>query len=244
MDLLDGTGALCAKWHMSVAERVKAIRERLDLTQVEVAERSGGAVTQDIVAKLESGKNKGNGAQTRQGLASAFGLTLDTISAYLDGKIGLDDALQKTKSIENARLNPAPTVDIEDAQSPLEAALGQAFDAKKHTLKDLDAVRSSLRKTHQWQFPEADLVEAAGLWLNAAARLRRAGKPVDAESIVYALTLGTKALPHQIERAERRDAAAAAEAEAELREIGGEPGQGAAMGERLKKLAKKQQSDD
>lgn len=228
----------------TIADKALALRKALGLTQEALGKRAGYPNNPRVyVAKIERGDNKLSTVAAREQFAQGVGLEIDALGAYLDGKKSLEDVLGN-RPLEpiatSAHLSPVEPV-IDEAQSPLEAALANAFNPKKHTLKDLDAVRASLRKTHQWQAEDADFVEAARTWLDAAARLRRAGKPVDAESLVYALTLGTKALPHQIERAEQRDAAETAEAEAELRALGGEPGQGAAMGERLKRLAKKAQ---
>jgi len=232
-------------WHVSVAEKVKALRVALKLTQDELGERAGYPENGRVyVSKIERGDNKVSTIKAREQLAKGFGLTPDDLSAFLEDRMSVEEALRCVGRKGDKVDAPATIPAVDDAQSAVEAALGQAFDAKVHTLRDLDAVRGSIRRIHKLEATEADFIEAARTWLDAAARLRRHGKTVDLEALLVAVTLGTKALPHQIERAEQRDEAVTAEAEAELRGLGGEPGQAAAMGERLKRLAKRSQGTD
>lgn len=68
--------------------------------------------------------------------------------------------------------------------SPLERALGEAFDPKRHTVTDLRAVQDALGSTYRWERPEADLLAAARTWLDSAAALRREGRAVDAVALL------------------------------------------------------------
>ena len=74
-----------------MAQRLRELRKRLDLTQDEVATRGGFADRVEIT-RLENGWNLGTGAATRQKLAKAFGLSLEKAFAYFDGNLALDDA--------------------------------------------------------------------------------------------------------------------------------------------------------
>lgn len=91
--------ALCQMVYMSVHERVRALREALDLTQLQVAER-GGLNGQAEVGKVESGANKASSHRARSGLAQGFGLDKADFNAYLDGAVTLTDVLAKVKSGE------------------------------------------------------------------------------------------------------------------------------------------------
>lgn len=238
---------LGTNWYVSVADKVKALRVALKLTQDFVGTRAGYPENGRVyVSKIERGDNKVSTVKAREQLARGLGLSVEALASYLEDRSTLEETVSRASDEVSVLVAEAPAVrlPVEDVQSPLEAALAHAFDPKTHVLKDLDAVRSSLRHSHQWQAEEADFVGAARTWLDAAARLRRAGKAVDLEALLFAVTLGTKALPQQIERQEQRDAQMAEEAAEQLRAMGGEPGQGAEMGDRLKRLAKKAQREE
>jgi transcriptional regulator with XRE-family HTH domain len=74
-------------------ELVRALRKQLDLTQEEVAERSGGMLKRHEISKIESGTNQARSDRVRGGLARAFGLSRDHLASYLEGKIDLEAVL-------------------------------------------------------------------------------------------------------------------------------------------------------
>lgn len=89
--------------------------------------------------------------------------------------------------------DPAPpAIRVEPAsESPLERALGAAFDHTRHTISDLRAVQDALTDgLFPWQTIELDLVEAARTWLDAAAQMRREGQAVSTVGILFRVTLG------------------------------------------------------
>jgi transcriptional regulator with XRE-family HTH domain len=88
----------------------------------------------------------------------------------------------------------APSVASIDG-SPLERALGEAFDHTRHSVSDLRAVQDALGKSLRLEHAEASLVESARIWLDAAAALRREGHPIDAVAILYRVTSDKTARP-------------------------------------------------
>jgi transcriptional regulator with XRE-family HTH domain len=85
--------------------------------------------------------------------------------------------------------DPSPPAVVIDG-SPLERALGEAFDAQRHVVRDLGAVMAAFEDMAQLPHDEheVDLVDAARAWLDAAASLRRSQQPVTALSLLYHLT--------------------------------------------------------
>ncbi len=78
--------------------RLRAIRERLDLTQAGVAERSGKyrkgtRLTRDYMVKIEGGHSKYGTLRMRLGLAAGLGLTLETVNALIDRGLSVRAAL-------------------------------------------------------------------------------------------------------------------------------------------------------
>jgi hypothetical protein len=138
-------------------------------------------------------------------LARGFGLTTEQLDAYLDGRIPLDEAWALARKAapvwtELQRRDPLPeqpepesaAASLEDGDDPFAVSLLWALDRERHTMRDLDAVRAALRSTARMADPGADLIEAARTWLDAAARLRRAGKAVTIETLLLEVTVGSK----------------------------------------------------
>lgn len=66
----------------------KALEEKLGrpVSQQRLAE--DGGLDRLVVQAIESGRSKGSGSQAREGLARAFGVSVENLSAYLAGEYG------------------------------------------------------------------------------------------------------------------------------------------------------------
>lgn len=142
----------------------------------------------------------------------------------LTGKGSVEDGVVPPGSQPPAPLDP-PTSPIVAApptpsgESPLERALGAAFDHTRHTVGDLRAVQDALNDgSFQWQRVEGDLVESARTWLDAASALRREGQHVSTVSILYRVTAGKAARTRAL--AAQREATADAEGRRAMDEAG------------------------
>lgn len=116
-----------------------------------------------------------------------------------------------TTDLRLERASVASTVE----GSPLERALGHAFDPKRHLPRDLRAVQDVLgADSFQLQDTELDLIEKARVWLDAAASLRRAGDPISAGTLLHRVTVGKTTRAEEV--LAQREAAVNAEAQAAL----------------------------
>lgn len=79
-----------------------------------------------------------------------------------------------------------------DEGHPLQKALGEAFNAERHTVADLRRV-DDLMGGYDMELDEVDLVAAAGRWLDAAAALRREGVPFSPQAMMFRLAVGSTA---------------------------------------------------
>lgn len=185
-----------------VASRVRALREALELTQDELGRRAGhGANGRVYLSKIETGKNQLNTVASRDQLARGFGLSRDDLDAYLSGRSSLAATVGKAGRVLET---PEPEVERRDTPPPpapegyderedaFEACLLWSLDRERHTVRDLDAVRSVWRGSAQMREPGDDLIALARIWLDAAASLRKQGKPVTLESLLLAVTVGLK----------------------------------------------------
>lgn len=206
-------GVDCHRMSTEIAAMVKALRERLGLSQQAVADRGGFPRPQ--LAKIETGHNKLSTAEMRRQLAQGLGVNLRTLEAYIEGGMSLDDAVS---TVTGPEAQTTALADSDDGRA-LGLALVQAITPGRHELEDLDAVRTLLRGVELLQDERAgfDLVGAARRWLDAAAYLRRRGRPVTAGAALVQST----AAP---ESANERAAAANAAGDAKARDLGVEPG--------------------
>lgn len=78
---------------MTVAERVRALRERVGISQGELARRSG--LKRVEVNQIENGANQAGSWNIRAGLARGIGVDVVALAAYIDGEIGLGDVFEK-----------------------------------------------------------------------------------------------------------------------------------------------------
>jgi len=77
----------------TVAEKLRALRKQAALTQAAVAARAG--LQRPDIAALESGRLKCTLASTRRKLASAYGVSIDAFDGYLEGRLSLDDLVER-----------------------------------------------------------------------------------------------------------------------------------------------------
>lgn len=80
----------------TVADRVRALRKALKLTQEELGKR--GDLDRVEVTRVENGWNQATSGRIRHGLAKGFGLTLEAAYAYLEGRIDLEAALEQARA--------------------------------------------------------------------------------------------------------------------------------------------------
>jgi transcriptional regulator with XRE-family HTH domain len=175
---------------MNVQKRAVALRERLGLTQEQIAEAAGMA--QGHYAKIESGKNKASTAGVRQGLARAVGVGLEAIGAYLDGDLSLDALLAARGSgtiATTARTTPTVEVDPE-VMGQLDAELFRAMNPRHFASQDFDATRAAFREVAFLVREGTDLAAMARGWLIAARQLRQEGKPVNTTTIAARVATG------------------------------------------------------
>lgn len=72
-------------------ERVRSLRTKLDLTQDQVAERSGGQITRLIVLAVEKRRNKLTSRSTFKAMAAGLGLTEAELDDLLANRVGVED---------------------------------------------------------------------------------------------------------------------------------------------------------
>jgi transcriptional regulator with XRE-family HTH domain len=82
-------GTLADVAELTTADRAKALREAIGLTQEKLAERSEGCLTRVEVNQIEAGRNKLTSWAARDGLARAADVPIEALSAYVDGEIDL-----------------------------------------------------------------------------------------------------------------------------------------------------------
>lgn len=231
MGLLESALPECSNRHdVSTKQRVRALRDALDLTQEQLAERSGGLINQGTLAKVETGQNQLTGGKARSGLARAFGLSLDAFEAYLSGETDMATVLRRRG---DATARPELHVEREpehipaDDEVPLETAALRVMDRDRHTLRDLDAVRATIHAAPRKETLGADLGETALRLLEAARGLRLAGEAATPTAILWRAAVGR----HQrdTDLVDELDAAEDAEVDAALRAKGLVPQQGRAQ---------------
>lgn len=94
--------------------RMAALRKELGLTQDAVVRQAAAAATalgyepidRVTLSKIENGPLKLRHYEQRAILAAAFGLSTDDLSAYLDGRISLEEVLRRRTGIAAAPRRP------------------------------------------------------------------------------------------------------------------------------------------
>lgn len=147
----------------------------MGLTQEMLAEKAG--VQQSQVSALENGSRIGDDSRER-------------ILAVLNMKPD-----STTTTVAGSTPTPSPGTGEgmatlrEDGAELLELALGHAFDADRHMLRDANMVLSAFG---QVKLPITSEVELRGLcrqWLDAAAELRGEGVPITSASLSAQVSL-------------------------------------------------------
>ena len=88
---------------MSKAALIRALRTRLGMSQVRLAElaTSGGyPMAREEVSKLERGSNRATSARTVGALAAAAGVAMGEMQKYLEGQTSLDALLEQNVAVE------------------------------------------------------------------------------------------------------------------------------------------------
>lgn len=107
-----------------LGKRVRALRKHNEWTQEQLADHSDGLLNRVDVARVERGWNEASSSRIREGLAKAFKMTQETVSAYIDGKITLADALAKPR-LQAAHSTVAQAVTSTVSDDALRGVMGQ-----------------------------------------------------------------------------------------------------------------------
>lgn len=196
----------------AIYERIEKAREHANLKRYELEERAdlGSGWLSKRRQKIDTGK-----------LASIARVCSVRVEWLAHGSGAMDSADPQ----HDLAHDPGPVRE----DTPFERALVGALDPERHSLRDLDALRSVVRRIDLMARLDLNLSEAAKSWLDASARLRGLGIEVTVETLLGMVT------PQVSKVVEAREAAANADADAELRAKGMEPGAGAAAVEKLRK---------
>jgi transcriptional regulator with XRE-family HTH domain len=185
--------------------RLRERRAQLGLTQAELAQRSG--LSQEAISRIENGRIRGLMQPTQDALAAA----LEASVSWLRG----GDGAEAPRAPEPSR----ELVVVPDDDDPLVAAIGHAFDWRRHTVVDSYAVLRTLRETDRRLVEGGDLADAARRWLDAAAALRREGIAVTTENLLMRLTVGRSGREREGVRARAGHWEAEAEAASRRHEV-------------------------
>lgn len=190
----------------AAARRVQSILEARGWTRQRLEREA--KLTTGYASRWLNGDRQSADVEKVQAIAKALGVRWEWV---LSGD-GLREAPQDPES------QPA-AADEADTEGPLERALGLVFTPGRHQLSDANAVRATFSGMSFRERSEADMLEAARCWIDAAASLRRRGLRVTAESIAEEVTFSRGAA--------ERAASANAAGDAKARELGVEPGSAA-----------------
>lgn len=196
------------------ADRLRVVLTARGWSEGDWSKKAGLAVSH--VANLIARNSKRPSTETIEALANAAGVPFEWLARGVgDSGLGVASAGSRPQASAPQSEHPTdpapPAIRVEPAsESPLERALGAAFDHTRHTISDLRAVQDSLTDgLFPWQTIELDLVEAARTWLDAAAQMRREGQAVSTVGILFRVTLGNTPLAQEL-AAKRRAAMEAA----------------------------------
>ncbi len=209
-----------------VGDRIRALREQRGWSQEELARRANG--NQGNISRIELGRAKRPSHESLSGIARAFGITLEELTGQAN------DALP---SLPTPRLRVVMDADSAGDVAALEAALLALTAAGGYDLADFDAARTVVRETFRHLDPGAVTQHAEAL-LRAAKGLRKEGRPATVTDILARMAYGPSKGAYEAGSAERDRVNA--EADAGLRAMGFEPGQGGpALQKRLAEVAAK-----
>jgi transcriptional regulator with XRE-family HTH domain len=162
--------------------RIKALRVAIGLSQEGLESRSRGQVSQPVISAIERGRAGLRTVGTRQGLADAFGISADTLNRYIDGTLSLEATLALRGFSPSPGAIPAAT-----EPADFTAAVDLSFRPDQHSFADARAVSAVLGAV---ALPDAlDLPSIVGVWLDAAATLRKRGATVDLAGLLVAVSV-------------------------------------------------------
>lgn len=157
----------------TISERVREVLALRDINERELSRRAG--LSEAHINKIVQKKDGRPSAETVAKISAAAGVSLVWL---ITGEGPIEAAA------------PASAGPTDDSRRRLETALGQAFNAARHHLADLDAVRGIMSRLDvDARFPGAELIEPAKTWLDAAAALRQANVAVTPMELVAELTI-------------------------------------------------------
>lgn len=197
------------------SDRLKAARKARGLSQMALAEAC--KTSQVTISRLEQGATKDADAVLRRRLVAALGVPeAELFDDPEDARAPADPVLVR---------DPAPQI-VSGSSTRLTRALGRAFNPDCHEIRDITTVDRALKSAMHFEGVEdAQLIEAAGKWLDAAAHFRRVGVEPSYGDLALRVTLG------KTQRAREVDDAAGdvlnAEWDEKARAMGLEPGSGA-----------------
>lgn len=175
---------------MKIGERIEWVRQRMGVSFAEMGRRVGipGQTLTNIVRTSQKRDDFEPDQSTLRRVAAAAGVSEVWLITGRGSPEGAPDSATATTAAVPRPTQATPSGPV--AESPLEHALGAAFDHARHSVGDLRAVQDALSDPQvRWLDADEDLVEMAGLWLDAAAALRREGHPVTTVSILYRTTI-------------------------------------------------------
>lgn len=158
--------------------RVRARREELGLTQVQLAKSSG--VGQSTIARIENGDVRKSSGETERKLAKALRTTVAQLSAEHD----VDPEHWQKLTDELPRIQPPGDVVGDTAvgpvdETPLDAAIITVLrsSTEQFTMRDVHLASDVARKTYQYAPEGGDLLEVAINLLRAARAVNRSNEP-------------------------------------------------------------------
>lgn len=102
-----GKKAKSREWKRERGQRVRALREKLGWKQDTIADR--GKFPRDRMSKFESGDNAASTADALLLLANGFGMPRESMVAYLDKELEIDDAIAIIRDAESPKLRLVTT---------------------------------------------------------------------------------------------------------------------------------------
>lgn len=169
--------------------------------------RAAGLASESHVSMILTGGIKEPKRVVLKGIADAVGVPLSWLADGEGDPPTLPTVSGAPRELR-VELDPKPAIEAPANASPLVFAVTQALDKDRHLVTDAMLVISVLQNDiHQHLALEHDLIEKARVWLDAAAALRREGKPVTATTLLDRVTLGKTPLTPDEDDAFQREIA-------------------------------------
>ena len=110
---------------MTIGERVRALRERVGISQGELARRGG--LRRVEVNQIENGANAAGSWNIRAGLARGIGVDVVTLAAYIDGELDPGTVFDRRTVDMPVQQRPALLADRPEWSEALTAARSAAL---------------------------------------------------------------------------------------------------------------------